>query len=107
MLSRVTVTLDGFWIEFADYFSTQPVITLNYRAIADFHTLQTITAHAKSFPAFSVFTRRFLVTASNSGYTSASVFKSSQNGGSLSTEHTCNSLLQRVPVITIRHGRSE
>jgi hypothetical protein len=49
------------------------VLTTN---ISDFHTSQIITAHAKSFPAFSVFTRCFLVTASNSGYTSASVLKS-------------------------------
>jgi hypothetical protein len=48
--------------------------------IADFHTLQTISAHTQAFPAYSFFTRRFLVTASNNGYSSASVLKSSLNG---------------------------
>jgi hypothetical protein len=44
------------------------VTTDNYNIIADFHTLQITTAHAKSYTAFSVFTRRFLVTASNNGF---------------------------------------
>jgi hypothetical protein len=42
---------------------TQLVTTLNYSAIADFHTLQIIRAHAKSSPACSILTRSFLVTA--------------------------------------------
>jgi hypothetical protein len=64
----------------------QIITTNNYNTIADFHTLQFTTAHAKSFPAFSVFTRRFLVTASNNGYSSAFVLKPSLNGGSLPTD---------------------
>jgi hypothetical protein len=35
---------------------TQLIITLNYSAIANFHTLQITRAHTKSFPARSVFT---------------------------------------------------
>jgi hypothetical protein len=32
-----------------DHFNTQLMTTLNYSAIADFHTLQITTAYAKSF----------------------------------------------------------
>jgi hypothetical protein len=77
----------GFWLDigFIDHFKTQLVITLNYSAIANFHNLQITSAHANSFPACSVFTRRFLITVSNNGYSSASVLKSSLNVGSLPT----------------------
>jgi hypothetical protein len=54
--------------------------------IADFHTLQITPAHAKSIPAGSVLTRRFLVTTSNNGCSLASGLKSSLNFGSLPTE---------------------
>jgi hypothetical protein len=37
------------------------------------------------FPAGNVFTRRFLITASNNGYSSTSVLSSSLNGGFLRT----------------------
>jgi hypothetical protein len=43
--------------------NTQLVITLNYSAIADLHTLQITTAYAKSFQTRSVFTSSCLVTA--------------------------------------------
>jgi hypothetical protein len=41
----------GFGLEvgFIDHFNTQPVITLNYSAVADFHTLQITTEHVKTF----------------------------------------------------------
>jgi hypothetical protein len=39
----------GLEIGFIDHFNTQLVTTLNYSAIADFHTLQITTAHAKLF----------------------------------------------------------
>jgi hypothetical protein len=59
------------------------VVTTNfYNTIADVHILYITTAHATSFPACNVFTRYFLLTASNNGYSSASVPKSSLNGGS-------------------------
>jgi hypothetical protein len=50
----VTCTSDyrrGFGLDngFIDHFNTQLVITPNYSAIADFHTLQVTRAHAKSF----------------------------------------------------------
>jgi hypothetical protein len=56
-------TGSGLEIGFIDHFSIRLVSTLNYSAIADFHTLQITTAHAKSFPAWSVFTSSCLVTA--------------------------------------------
>jgi hypothetical protein len=39
----------GLEIGFIDHFNTQLVATLNYIAIANLHTLQINTAHAKSF----------------------------------------------------------
>jgi hypothetical protein len=84
--------LTGFWISigFIDHFNTQFVFQINYSAIAYFHTFPVTAAHAESLPAFSVFTRHFLVTASNNGYSSASVSKSSLNCGSLSTANSCS-----------------
>jgi hypothetical protein len=41
----------GLDIEFIDHLNTQLVITCNYSAIANFHTLQFTRAHAKAFPA--------------------------------------------------------
>jgi hypothetical protein len=76
--------------EFILHFNTQSVTMLNYSAIANFHTLEITSAHAKSFPASIVFTRRFLVTASNNSYSSASRLKSSLNGGSLPTASSCS-----------------
>jgi hypothetical protein len=75
----------GLDIGYIGHFSTQLVITLNYSAIADIHTLLSTPAHAESFSTCSVFSRRFLVTSSNNGYSSASVLKSSLNGSSLPT----------------------
>jgi hypothetical protein len=46
------MTLDGVFgldIGFIDHLNIQLVITLNYSSIADLHTLQITTAHAKSF----------------------------------------------------------
>jgi hypothetical protein len=63
----------GFDIGFTDHL--QVTTTNNRNIIADFHTLQITTAHAKHFPACSIFTRCFLVTVSNNGYSSASVLK--------------------------------
>jgi hypothetical protein len=80
----------GLDTEVIDHFNTQLVITLNYIAIADFHTLPN---HTKSFPARSVFTSSCLVTTSNNGYSSASVFKSSLNDGSLPTAYSSESEL--------------
>jgi hypothetical protein len=72
----------GFWITgFINHF--QVITTNNCNTIADFYTLQIIKVYAKSFPARSVFTRRFLLTASNNEYSCSSVLKSSLNGGSL------------------------
>jgi hypothetical protein len=90
-------------IGFIDHLSTQLVTTLNYSAIADFQTLQITTAHAKSFQSALVSTSHSLVTASNSGYSSASMLKSSLNGSSLPTELTSKCVL----VITSQLGPTE
>jgi hypothetical protein len=93
------------------HLNTQLVIALNYSAIAKIHTLQVIRAHAKSFPSFSVFTRRFLVTVSNNGCSFASVLRSSLNGGSFPTApflhivpYKTDFVAPIVFLITPRHG---
>jgi hypothetical protein len=63
---------------FIDHLDTQ-LVTITLSLISTLYKL--LTAHPKSFPACSVLTRRFLVTASNNGYFSASVLKSSLNSG--------------------------
>jgi hypothetical protein len=59
-------------IRFIGLLYTRLVSTFNYSAIGDLHISQITTAHAKSFPACSVSTSRFPVTASNSGDPAAS-----------------------------------
>jgi hypothetical protein len=51
----------GLYIGFIDHL--QVVTTSKYNIIANFHTLQITRAHAKSFPARSLFTSSCLVTA--------------------------------------------
>jgi hypothetical protein len=63
----------GLEIGFIDHFNTRLMTTLNYSAIADFHTLQITTAHAKSFQ--SVVSAP--VTALNSGDFSTALTESS------------------------------
>jgi hypothetical protein len=76
----------GYWdIGFIDHFNTQLVITLNYSAIADIHTLQITRAHILVFLVCTLSTSRFLVTTSNSRDFSTTVLKSSLNGSSLPT----------------------
>jgi hypothetical protein len=55
----------SFWLDiaFIDDLNTLLIITLNYSAIANFHTLQITRAQAKSFLSYSVFTSSCLVTA--------------------------------------------
>jgi hypothetical protein len=55
----------GFELEITFFNYLQVVITNKYNTIANFHTLQIIPAHAKSFR--SDFTSRFPVTDLNSG----------------------------------------
>jgi hypothetical protein len=76
----------GLDIGYIDHF--QVVTTNNYYTVADFHTLQITTAHAKSSPACSVFTRRFLVTALTMAIP---LLKSSLNGGSLPSAYSFSS----------------
>jgi hypothetical protein len=63
------------------------VTTNDSNTTAYFHTLEINAAHVKLFPACSAFTIHFLVTASNNDYSSASVLKSSLNGGSLPIDY--------------------
>jgi hypothetical protein len=70
----------GVDIGFVDHFNTELEIPLNYSAICNFHTYKSLV-HTLSFPARSNFSRRFLITASNKSYSSASVLKSSLNAG--------------------------
>jgi hypothetical protein len=57
---------------FNDYLYTRLGTTSNYSDIADLHTLQISTAHAKP-QSFIVFPSRCLVTDLNNGDSSASV----------------------------------
>jgi hypothetical protein len=71
----------GFGLEILFIDHLQIVTTSNYIAITNFHTLQITTAHAKSFQ--SLVTSRSLVTASNSGDSSASALTSLPAGSQL------------------------
>jgi hypothetical protein len=55
ILSCAWVTRRGFGLQigFIDHFNTRLVTTLNYSTIADVHSLQITTAHAKSFQSVS------------------------------------------------------
>jgi hypothetical protein len=75
----------GLDVGLIEYFNTPLVITLNYNAIANLHTLLFTRAQCKYLLARSVFISSFLVTASNNGYFSASGLKSSLNIGSRPT----------------------
>jgi hypothetical protein len=67
--SHTIITHRGVTI---DHLYTWLRTTSNYRATANFHSSQITTAPAKPFPAFCVFTSRPLLTASNTGDSSAS-----------------------------------
>jgi hypothetical protein len=92
----------GLDIGFLDHYNTRLVITLNYSAIANFQTLQNTRSHVMSLPVSSIFTRRFLVTASDNGYSSTSVLMSSLNGCSLSTASSCFNCSPYIPFCTDR-----
>jgi hypothetical protein len=72
----------GFRLDIAFIDHLQVETTNKYTTIV----ISTLYKMKLSFPACSVFPRRFLVTASNKVYSSASGLKSSLNGGSLPTE---------------------
>jgi hypothetical protein len=101
----------GLDIGFIDHVNTRLGTTSNYSVTANLHNSQITTEPAKPFPACCVFTSRYLVTASNSGDSSASALKSSPNGGSLPTAPSLHSLPYRTdsvgPIVflmTPRHG---
>jgi hypothetical protein len=87
LLSRVWVAIDGGLDWILDLLTTYTRLgtTSNYSATANLHNSQITTAPAKPFPSCCDFNRS-LVTASNSGDSSATGLKSSLNGGSLPTE---------------------
>jgi hypothetical protein len=115
-LPREGVTPTGVFIgsdiRFIDHLYIQLGTTGYYSAIADLHTSQITTAHAKFSPACCVFTSRSLLTASNSGDSSASALKSSLNGGGcLPTDtflhrisHRTDLVTPIVSLITPQHG---
>jgi hypothetical protein len=76
----------AFDIGFIDHLRTRLRTTSNYSSLANLHNSQITTQFVKSFTPCRVIIRRFLVSASNKGYSSTSVLKSSRNGGSLPTE---------------------
>jgi hypothetical protein len=105
----------GFALDFGfiDHLYTQLGTTSNYSALANIHHSQITTAHAKYFPARSVFTSSCLVTASNNGYSSASALWSYLNGDYLPAAsfphrlpYTTDSVVPTVFIITPLHGPS-
>jgi hypothetical protein len=97
-------------IGFVEHFNTRLATTLNYGAIADVHTLQIATSHAKSFQS-AVLTSPSLVTSSNNGDSSASALSSLPDGSQLLrlslifTDSLTNDVTSKlVSVITSRHG---
>jgi hypothetical protein len=97
----------GLEIGFIGHFSTRLVTTLNYRAIADLHTLKITTAHA-FFSVCCVFTIRSLVTATNSGDSWATALTSLLSGEyptNLLSPHFQRSLITPVVLLmTSWHG---
>jgi hypothetical protein len=98
ILSLVWTTIDGVLIGDCIFDHSQIVTASNCNAIANVHTLETTTAHAKPFQ--SGFTSRFPVTHLSSGDSSVSVLTSLLSGEYPTTEL----LLQTVLVITFRLG---
>jgi hypothetical protein len=82
----------GLVTRFIGHYNIQLVITLNYSVIADPHTLQQSV------------TRRFLVAASNMGYSCTSWLKSFLNRCFLTTELF---LLQLSPLLTFNTDPKE
>jgi hypothetical protein len=95
----------GLEIGFSHHLTTQLVttITSNYSAFANLHTLQITTAPAKFSPACCVLISRSLITASNSGNSSACALRCSLNDGSLKTVLTSKDVF----VITTQLGRTD
>jgi hypothetical protein len=96
---------EGFELEirFTDHFNTRPVTTLNYSAMATFHTLQITIACVKSFQC--VFTSRFQVTDYKNGDSTAptkSSFHCFSYNWLLTTD--CWLISKLVSVITSRLG---
>jgi hypothetical protein len=97
----------GLDIGFIDHLYAQLGTTSNYSVTANIYTSQIIRPPTKTFSAC-----RSLVTASNSGDSSASALKSSPNGGSFPSDPFLHSLPYRTnlvaPVVFFiipRHGR--
>jgi hypothetical protein len=82
----------GFRLEirFIDHFNTALVITLNYSATAELHTLQITTAHTKSFQSAFTFHQSFPGNGFNNGDTSLHR-RSILFTDSLTNDHSWNS----------------
>jgi hypothetical protein len=79
------MTLDGVLDWILDLLNTLPCNSQLHLIIAPLLISTLYKSYAKSFPAWGVFTSSCLVMASNNGYSSASMLKSSLNGSSLLT----------------------
>jgi hypothetical protein len=80
----------GLDVVFIDHFKTQFVIPLKYSVIANFHKLNRSLADTLDLFQPAVFTNSCLVTASNSGCSTASALASCLNGGCFPTACFCN-----------------
>jgi hypothetical protein len=90
---------------FIDHLYTQRRTTSNYSAIANLHTLQITTAHAKSFPASCVFSSHSLATSYNSESSSAPALMSTLNDSFLHRLPYRSDLVATVVFLaTLRHG---
>jgi hypothetical protein len=92
----------GLEISFINHFNIRLVTTLNCSNIADLHTLQITTAHAK-FLVCCGFTSRSLVTASNIGNSSASPLSTLLSllfTDSLTTLNSCSSVPHNISTRT-------
>jgi hypothetical protein len=91
------------WIWFIGHLYARLVTTFNFSIIPNLHILQITIVHAKSFPAFSPFTSRFPVTASNSRDSSTSALAPFPAGHSLTTKLRS----KLCPACNPRHGPTE
>jgi hypothetical protein len=88
---------------FIDHFTSRHGTTSNFSAITYLHSLQITTTNTISSPPCNVFTSRFLVTASNSGDSSASALTPFPALHYLATQL----LYKLVPLIALWHDHVE
>jgi hypothetical protein len=86
LIKKIQTTGFGLVTRVIGHLHIRRISASNYSAIANLHTLQITAANTKFSQACSVFSSRFLVTASNSGDTSASAPTSLLSGECAATE---------------------